>query len=846
MVIDYGSKRTGSKAASENDTYYPIFRLDFVSVVGRPRRPICRPSHFFDNITISLRHWHASYSAKHVQGIDFDMSGRTFRIATGATREAWFIVMHPIQAHPSSGGRSRRPRATQAKTALTHDRALVLASYIKDIFLRGELLGEGIEPRWTLGGAEAQMIAFDNWVTFQARFMEGWDDFTQQLSNANDTFWFDHQPAFHAYDYGANIQIEVNEEIANLEQETLIAPIHDDDDDDDEDEDGSDQSSNDSDDNWGAQKQQGLDDPAAGLFSHLTASNSAPPLSIAPIPVPVDQSGGDLFSQEGEGEEHQDEDFQQPTTIAGAAPITTSMPQNNTSRPSASLLSGVSSSSEQREHDALYSPGLRRLREALESKYDLDNISYVSYALAVDVHCAAATVNPEEEVGPAVCLLADRNRVAGEFYGSNYTFYPLGFHPAYGNFTSDRPPAFLDRNLFTIMKENMSYQNQGADVLSFGFFQGYSNLKRSIRHRPDDLLASHGLATAALTIPSTEAQKTARLRDKQQRLLSQLRGRLTPENPGASTPFARERQRIAAALDANEFAFRFEQVISIDAPRLIRQRRNFRSVLQPIFQLMRLFLKEKQLYSGILRRFSPSIFPGILVAFAKVLEAAMAEMDRRFREGGSRGLGMALSEGVAALDRIGNFCFTGDSRVLPTKVMRLLGTIDSLRACAWPFISPRMLDIREGRGLVNLVGWPQLNNGRPVLMHVASLEYHYDRSVAANRHSQLWFTELGGRSIDGLHRMNSFLNEVFRDLWVPETVSFICQQVRRGLRRGIRSGEGGSQDVDDLNISRGESMAALAAWEGQASPFRLSYVYHVFHHILRSPLLALAARRKLC
>lgn len=42
-------------------------------------------------------------------------------------------------------------------------------------------------------------------------------------------------------------------------------------------------------------------------------------------------------------------------------------------------------------------------------------------------------------------------------------------------------------------------------MLLSGFFQGYSNLKRSIRYRPYDLLASHGLAIAALTIPLTEA-----------------------------------------------------------------------------------------------------------------------------------------------------------------------------------------------------------------------------------------------------------------------------------------------------------------------------------------------------
>ncbi|KAK2468286.1 hypothetical protein H9L39_19932, partial [Fusarium oxysporum f. sp. albedinis] len=152
--------------------------------------------------------------------------------------------------------------------------------------------------------------------------------------------------------------------------------------------------------------------------------------------------------------------------------------------------------------------------------------------------------------------------------------------------------------------------------------------------------------------------RTARLKDKQQRLLAQVRGRLTPNNPGASTPFARERQRVEAAMQANEFTFRFKQAISIDAPRLVRRRRNFSSVLQPIFQLIR-----------------------VIVAFARVIEAAIAEIDRRFREAGSKGLGIALSEGVAALDQLGNFCFTGDPRVLPIKVMRLLGTMDSLKTC---------------------------------------------------------------------------------------------------------------------------------------------------------------------
>ncbi|KAH7471730.1 hypothetical protein FOMA001_g13322 [Fusarium oxysporum f. sp. matthiolae] len=507
--------------------------------------------------------------------------------------------MHPSQRAAGANNPRRRHDTTHTRTALVQGRALMLASYIKDIFLEGELLGEGVEPRWALGGKETQMIAFDKWVTFQTLFMDGWTGFLERISVQGDTFWTDHQPAFHAYDYGANINIEVNEGIANLEEETVIRPAYLDglDDEDDESGDGYEEENSSllaTQQGWGQVGGEEQEGDVDELYNDVA---SQIPLNLGPgctdadhrdVDDEADANGhhdddddddnnnnnGDDDERERrflewmnesentdvgqhngtqlEDQEHQDDgqanSQQQPLSpdTGGSDDVHSRQapdaPPSSLSRSSAS----APATEDQREHDALYSPGLMRLREALEAKYNLDNISHVSYALAVDVH------------------------------------------------------------------------------------------------------SSHGLATAALTIPSTEAQRTARLKDRQQRLLVQVRGRLTPDNPGASTPFARERQRVEAAMQANEFAFRFEQVISIDAPRLVRRRRNFSSVLQPIFQLMRLFLKEKQLFAGILRRFSPDIFPGVMVAFAKVMEAAIAEMDRRFRETGSKGLGMALSDSPRA------------------------------------------------------------------------------------------------------------------------------------------------------------------------------------------------------
>lgn len=772
--MDYGSRKSGSRPASEKDTYYPAFYLDFISVIGRPLQPITRRSErFFDNVTISFHHWQAPYSAKHVQTMPFDLTNRTFRLATGATREIWFLVMHPVRL----AGTGRPPRdAARRGSAVAKHHAESLASYIKSVFLTGELLGEGIEPSWTLGGQQTQTITYNKWTAFQEIFMEGWAGFARQ--NAHEPFWVDNRPAFHAYDYGANIEIDVTEHVQALGREARIRPDEDEEEGDAEDiaEDGD--------------EEDAYETYDSEIDHNDDVSGRGPSCSTR-------IEGPSLFIQSQENAEgsggNQSASFD-------------SIPDRQRS----------ATSSQPEDQDALYSPGLRELRAELEQKYNLDHLESVSYALAVNLNCTAAASTSSPNSGDTVCLLADRNCLAKEYTTyRDYTFYPLGFHPAYGNFSSPEPPAFLKNNLLAIMRDNMSFQNEGADVLSFGFFQAYSNIKRSIRHRANDLLATQGSATAALTVPSSDVEALARIKAKRQRLLSRLRGQLTPDNPDASTPFARERQRIEAAVAEEEFSFRFEQVVSVHVPRLVPMRRNFLNVLRPIFQLMRFFLKEKQSYSWILRRFPPSVFPGVLVAFAKMFELAVGEMERRFTADGSRGLGLALSESVAALDRLGNFCFTGDPRVLPTTVFRPLGTMESLRRAGWPYIDPVMLDFRSTDGIINLGRWPTLEGDRPALMHVAALAYHYGPVVAANRHSQLWFAELGGQSIRGISDAGRFLEKVFGELWIPQMRAFIGQQLHRRLHKGFRSGRG------EPAIQAG---AALRAWEDCEEPFRWRYV----------------------
>jgi hypothetical protein len=100
---------------------------------------------------------------------------------------------------------------------------------------------------------------------------------------------------------------------------------------------------------------------------------------------------------------------------------------------------------------------LHQLRTELKNKYVLDSIKTVSYALAVDLNCLDGH-SPDLENKLARCLLANRNLVLREYQGlRDFTFYPLAFHPAYGNFSSSQPPAFLIDNLLAVMQKNISY-----------------------------------------------------------------------------------------------------------------------------------------------------------------------------------------------------------------------------------------------------------------------------------------------------------------------------------------------------------------------------------------------------
>ncbi|KFZ16906.1 hypothetical protein V502_04835 [Pseudogymnoascus sp. VKM F-4520 (FW-2644)] len=188
------------------------------SIMGRPLKPITRASdRFFDNVTVTLKDWHLP--GKHQYKLHFDLKNRTFRVATAATRETWYIVMHPIVTLVLELDGSRRKLLerqvkSSRSSALPIHHAQAMASHIKHVFLSGGLFGERVEASWGLNSTLSQkrcpLMACNKWTTFQERFMESWPEHLARHSY--DAFWRENEPVFHAYDYGANIEIEVSED----------------------------------------------------------------------------------------------------------------------------------------------------------------------------------------------------------------------------------------------------------------------------------------------------------------------------------------------------------------------------------------------------------------------------------------------------------------------------------------------------------------------------------------------------------------------------------------------------------------------------------------------------------
>ncbi|KAL3290724.1 hypothetical protein RB213_014787 [Colletotrichum asianum] len=234
--------------------------------------------------------------------------------------------------------------------------------------------------------------------------------------------------------------------------------------------------------------------------------------------------------------------------------------------------------------------------------------------------------------------------------------------------------------------------------------------------------------------------------------------------------------------------------------------RTFKTIIRPIFQIMRFFLVEHESFVHIFRSLPLKIFPRIMCAYSRLFELVLDEMERQFVLGGEQGLNLARSEAVAVVDRLGGYMFSGHPRHLPRT------------AGGWPFLNPAVVSLGapgSGGAVINMGQWPHsARTGRPVLLHVRELHHHYGAQVASCRENAVWFAQLGEHAFASKTAVAAFAEELVRELWVPQTRTFIMQQLRRRLHEG---GGNPGRPITMENIASCET--TMAAWEAAPDAF---------------------------
>ena len=765
------------------DQLMPNFFLDFLAILGKPNEAVSKAtdSHPLSTIGISFKDWAAPYSSKHLKAaLSFSLTGRTFKIGADGLGMTWFIIVAPDprgavfsddrrgegeeEEEEGSGsgpdlpdGRPERrnargsgpgERSVPKGTALKSWRAKILIEYFHKC-VSSTILGRGIEESWRLWSQETAQISLGDWAALQKALVSGWGELALEMSS-RDRFWTGTQLAFHAYGYGGNVLIDISNgpPIPELERTR-----RDDDDDDDNDGDGNgegegdnnepDDNEDDGHDNYGDDDIRMRDDMTNARSSGLAESQR----EGGALHHGTERGGSADAASPANQREERGESGRDPD--GGAARLI---------------------------HYAETAPGLRQLGSTIDAIFNLSAVDSIAYALAADINCLSN--------GEPSCLLADFKEVDDQYKDrklAGLTHYSLGFHPRHGNFTSGLPPDFIDNALRTVCS-NMSYENDNADIVTAGYFQAYSNIKKTVRFNPQDLLASQAIATAALALPAAGPGVTPAAKRTQQRLLDQLMGENSPEARFRTIPFAREASRLEQCIEEGEYAFRMEQVVTVSVSQLLPEHRTMPMVLRPMTQLICFFLVAQKEYTQVLRVFDPEAFPGVLCAYARLFELIAASMLAQFHREGKTGLPVELGEAMAAVDRLGSFCFTGDRRVLPSTTFRYLGTMESIKNHAFPYIDPGRLNM-AGQGRMNLKNWPGVQNRRVHLLQAASLQYHYGKQVAAGRESEAR-VHLMSRDVNAAAE---YIEEVFRTHFVPEMRQFFSGRIRKLLQKRGRS-----------------------------------------------------------
>ena len=200
------------------DTVNIKYHLDYTCVTGVPMRPLTSEKEsLFSTAELSFASWAKPYMSKHhAFNLTHILEGRTFYLAKSESRIEWYLVFVPKAPEVLDFDQLNKGISNgMAKSRLKRERAEKLTDYLISLsFLNSpDLAGSGVEHSWSLKN-EAGLGSQQNRVKLTAR---QWYAFHNELFDSRqrdmvsddlaDTFWDDHTPCLHAYDYGQDVKL---------------------------------------------------------------------------------------------------------------------------------------------------------------------------------------------------------------------------------------------------------------------------------------------------------------------------------------------------------------------------------------------------------------------------------------------------------------------------------------------------------------------------------------------------------------------------------------------------------------------------------------------------------------
>ncbi|RPA88623.1 hypothetical protein L873DRAFT_1849653 [Choiromyces venosus 120613-1] len=198
------------------DTVDIKYHLDYTCITGMPMCPLTSPKEsLFSTAELSFASWARPYNSKHAFNLAHMLEGRTFHLAKSESPIQWYLVFVPKAPEVLDLDHLNNVITNgMAKSPLKQRHVEILADYLIELFLHStRLAGAGVKQSWSLRnnpdlesrGSRVTLCA-SQWLAFQEELFNSWE--RDMLSDdLTDTFWKDHIPCLHAYDYGQDVEL---------------------------------------------------------------------------------------------------------------------------------------------------------------------------------------------------------------------------------------------------------------------------------------------------------------------------------------------------------------------------------------------------------------------------------------------------------------------------------------------------------------------------------------------------------------------------------------------------------------------------------------------------------------